>query len=421
MNSVLQLCGRIHREAATRLGIGLLALAVFAVSVEAIGLAVVRARGHDSQPRLGYYLHGFVATIEGAPPLARWDSIWYYAVATEGYTGHGPDSRLTPGFLPLYPIFMRALGDVSGCGYFTAGVCVSRLALLCVVLLLPIYAREREGQAEPGWAVVVTLLAFPSAYILVAVYAEAMFVALALAAFVLARRRSHGWAALAAFGAALTRIHGLALIPALAVLGWEQWRRGGPPAAALAETTDGKRYGRLETYHAARHAHSGTFLPAIGAASAYLALVGYFWIALGNPLAHLAAKYQGWHQKFTPPWTTLGGAIDRLDHSLAHPGLGTVYTALELPCLYLIGATVALLCVRRWWPEAVYVACAAAMSLCCGTLDGVPRYTIALFPVFVVLSGLRRWPMLWGLYLVTGVVLQVCLLVHFVRFASPPP
>ncbi len=257
MNSVLRSWDRILREVAARLRGGLLALAVFAVGVEAIGIAVVRARGHDAQPRLRYYLHGFVETIEGAPPLARWDSLWYYGLATEGYTGHGRDSRLTPGFLPLYPLLMRIVGDVGGCGYFTAGVWVSRLALLAVVLLLPIYVRQREGPAVPGWPSVVTLLAFPTAYILPAVYSEALFLALALAAFVLARRGSHGWAALAAFGAGLTRIHGLALVPALAVLGLEQWRRGGPAAGALAETDGMKGNGRLETYPTVGGTRSG--------------------------------------------------------------------------------------------------------------------------------------------------------------------
>ncbi|HVC97816.1 MAG TPA: hypothetical protein VND64_29365 [Pirellulales bacterium] len=335
----------------------------------------------------------------------------------EGYTGDAPDSRLTPGFPPLYSLSMRWLGDAAGCGYFTAGIWISRLALLIAMALLAVYAQEREGSAGHGWRAGGALLTFPSAFILASVYAESLFLVSALAAFVLARRGRHGWAALAAFGAALTRIHGLALLPGLAVLGWEQWRAKRdddvPSTAYDVAAPDTSLRGKIPGLWC--------LAPALGAAAAYLALAAYFWEAIGDPLAHFTAKREGWRQGFTAPWVTLDTALEHLDRAAAHRNLGSLYTILELPCFYLIVGTVGVLCARRWWPEATYVGCAGAMSLCSGSLAGLPRFTLVMFPVFIVLARMRRWPVVWGIYLVVGAVLQVGLLVNFVRFGAPPP
>ena len=219
----------------------------------------------------------------------------------------------------------------------------------------------------------------------------------------------------------MTRIHGLALLPALAVLGWEQWRRGGLSAAWVAERADLERHGPLETRSAARQARWLSALPALGAAAGYLALGAYSWVALGDPFAHFNAKRQGWGQGFTAPWATLDTALEHFERALTDRNLGSLYTILEIPCFYLIVGTVGVLCARRWWPEATYVGCAAAMSLCSGSLAGLPRFTLVMFPVFIVLARMRRWPVLWGIYLVVGAVLQGGLLVNFVRFGAPPP
>ncbi len=405
----------------------------FVVGVQVVASAIQRGSDLKSQPNLQFFFHGYLETMDGVPPLVRWDSIWYVGMALEGYTGDRADSRLTAGFLPLYPLLMRCVGDLTRCDYFTAGIWISRFALFTAVALLAAYAREREGGVAPGWAAVGTLLAFPSAFILVSAYAESLFLALALGAFVLTRRGRYAWAALAAFGAALTRIHGLALVPALGVLGWEQWRMRPTPNSPQVGTdfTHARQPASTGTVRPgsvwrsdARCLRCGTarvFLPLIGAAAAYVTLAGYFWVQFRDPLRYVAAKREGWGQGFTPPWETLATAIDHLEHALARLDLGAILTALELPCFYLTAAVVVLLGARRWWAETTYVASVGAMSLCSSYLTSLPRYTLLMFHLFVVLGGLRRRPALLAIYLVAGVLLQGCLLMHFVRFEAPPP
>ncbi len=369
-------------------------------------------------------LHGFVENVASAPSLARWDSIWYYGFAAKGYIGEGGEAPLTGGFAPLYGVLMRWVGDAAGCDYFTAGAWISLVAYFAALLLFAAHVRDREGDAVPGWAAVATLLAFPLAFILVSVYSEAVFLALTLAAFVLARRGKYALAAAAAFAAGLTRIHGVALVPALAVVGWAQWRARRVerhPLASHGRADAGeKEHARSSGGHA-RWGALGAMLPAVGAAGAYLALGGYFWARTGDPLGYFEAKRQGGQQSFSSQWATLATALEHLDLSIARPGLGTILTALELPCFYLIVAAVALLCARRRWPEATFVAGAGAITLCSDRLAGLPRYTLVMFPIFVLLARLRSRPVLWGAYLAVGIVMQACLVINFVRFGLPAP
>jgi hypothetical protein len=53
-------------------------------TVELLAHTVRRDRGQHPNPSIGSYFHGFIDKLAVAPPLARWDSIWFYGVAKEG-------------------------------------------------------------------------------------------------------------------------------------------------------------------------------------------------------------------------------------------------------------------------------------------------------------------------------------------------
>lgn len=390
------LCSRLA-AAPVRRTIFFRAFAIWVCYVTVATLVANAAAKWQGTPRVSpHLLHGFIRTIDEAPPLARWDSIWFYGIAAEGYSGTGADSRHTPGFLPLYPLLMRGLAAVSGCDYFTAGLCVSRLALLAALYLLTLYVSdcEPDGAKNPS-AAQLALLAFPTAFILVSVYSEALFVSLALATFVLARRDCSLWAATAAFAAALTRPHGIALVPALTALAWAKWRGG-------------QRSGWL-------------CAPPLGAAAAYAALAFYFWHTFGDPLRYLTAKREGWGARLSTPWATLDHAIGQLQESIEHPELGTLLRGLELPCFYLLIFAIGVLWIRGSVPEAVYVLFGLGVSLGSGSLWGLPRFTLVLFPVFAVVAGLHRRRIAWYSYLAAAGAVQACLLVNYVNFGAPAP
>ena len=99
-------------------------------------------------------------------PLARWDSVWYLAIAHGGYD-HEPARTA---FFPLYPLVTRGLGVVIGSD-LVAGVIVSLIAFGVALALLYRLAAIELGERRAELTVM--LLAFcPVAYFFSAVYSE---------------------------------------------------------------------------------------------------------------------------------------------------------------------------------------------------------------------------------------------------------
>ena len=188
---------------------------------------------------------------------AGWDSEWYLLIADHGYDvrayvaerGAPYDAMGTTGFLPLYPMLIRALQPLFG--GVGAGVLVSAFALVGAAGLLFRLVADEAGGGElgrsAGLAAVAALLLHPMSLFLTAVYAESLFLLLSLAAFVAARRGRFAAAAAAAAGAALTRPFGVLLVVPLTIEWWQErrripdsatarwgWAAGAAPLAALA-------------------------------------------------------------------------------------------------------------------------------------------------------------------------------------------
>jgi hypothetical protein len=139
-------------------------------------------------------------------PFARWDSVWYLAIAHGGY-----DHQLArTEFFPLYPLLMRWLGVVVG-SELVAGIVISCLAFgVALVLLYRLAALELGAEAARAC---VLLLAFsPMAWAFSAVYTESLFLALSLGCILRARAGSWGWAGILGARAAASRAEGLTLI-----------------------------------------------------------------------------------------------------------------------------------------------------------------------------------------------------------------
>ena len=115
---------------------------------------------------------------------ARWDSVWFLRIAEDGY---GSIERAAAAFYPGYPAAVAVLGRAFGGHYVTAGIVISLAATLGAFLLLYGLAEERLG-AEGAARAVLYLALFPMAFFLQAVYSEALFLLLSVAAFAAAER-----------------------------------------------------------------------------------------------------------------------------------------------------------------------------------------------------------------------------------------
>jgi Mannosyltransferase (PIG-V) len=298
---------------------------------------------------------------------ARWDSGFFLQIAEHGYSDNPEQS---PAFFPLYPGLVAGLGRLLAGHYILAGIAVSLAAALGAFLLLFRLAEARLG-VDGARRTVLYLALFPMALFLQAVYSEALFLLLAVAAFLLAERGRWLAAAGAAGLALLTRSAGLALLPALAVLAW----RAPDRRRAL-----------------------GSLALAPGLFAVYPLLL---WVQIGDPLAFVDA--QGiWHRSFSPAGP-LGGIWEGVKAVVTGdvpPGAGAQHAhavniqGLVFLALFLVLTVVAW---RRFGaPYGLFAALSLAIPLSAPSerwpLLSLPRFGLVVFPFFLALAVLGGRP-----------------------------
>ena len=260
--------------------------------------------------------------------LASWDGAAYFDIARAGY------ARLDPSYaayFPLYPLLMSVGGLVGGGDAFiVVGLLVSNAACLAAAMLLPRLAGDDEQRL--GLRAAAYLLIFPTTIFLSALYADSLFIALAIASAL----------------AALTRPFGILAAAPLAVALWQ--RRGS--ASLRSQLT--------------------LLLPPVALGT----WVAYLYSVTGDPLAIV----HGYTSGFTPR-QPLQAFTDLLDPSVyGFPwfvaGSFALFVALTFVCW------------RRM--SAGFAGYATLMMLvigAAGSLASSMRYELAIFPAFVALAA----------------------------------
>lgn len=297
---------------------------------------------------------------------AQWDSGWYHQIATHGYS-YVAGQQSTVAFFPAYPLVVRAARVVVDDPYL-AGIAVTFVAGLGVAVL---YARWVRARLSPpaAWAALVAFLCFPYAFFLYGVvYADALFVAAILGAFLLLEDDRPLLAGLAGAVATAARPLGIVLVVGLVVRALE--RRGALRPAG----------GGWFDWRRARWADAGVLLSLLGLAGWCLYLGSRF----DDPLAFASAQ-AAWHQGAGPEtWLKFQFFRDVADLRspgawllfMAHPAL-TVAAACLLPRVF-----------RRFGlGYGVYAALLIGVSaLSTKNFFGMARYLLAAFPCFAALG-----------------------------------
>jgi Gpi18-like mannosyltransferase len=298
---------------------------------------------------------------------SRWDAGFYLSIADEGYRYEGVTFP-SVAFFPLYPMLLRAVRFVTGDPLW-AGLIVSNLALLAGVILLYRLA-NLEGDASAAERTVWYLLIFPASFFGSAIYTEALFLLLGVAALYLARRDRWWAAGLVSILAALTRLVGVIIAPMLALEWWQRQRK------ALAEGVQPPGWSSL----------IATLIAPLGT----LVYMLYLKWALNDPFAFLHAS-QAWSRQPRSPIVMVAELFTR-----PVQGWGRALADGALPLdnwadlgfvLFFIALGVILL-VQKRWSEGAFVLLGAVIPLSSGLLMSQRRYMWVLFPAFMLLG---RW------------------------------
>jgi Gpi18-like mannosyltransferase len=310
----------------------------------------------------------------------RWDAPHYLDIARMGYVSEGVEARWIV-FYPLYPWLVRAasflLRDELLAAFFVSGVASVAAGLLLYRLALADGEPEEVARAS-----VFYLLIFPTAYFLHIGYTESLFLALALGAFLAARGRDWRTAGLLGFFAAMTRVNGLLLLLALLF-------------EARAEYAEGGRRSRAEW----------AWLLLVPAGFGVYLFIN--WRVFGDPRAFLGTQDLYWYKSLTWPWVGIKETLKAVwgrapsdaqmvgwqEFFFLLLGLGlTVWAWLRLRASYAVWMT----CNWLLWTSTKFVL-------------SVPRYTLVLFPAFILLARLRVSRPAWGAAVVVWSLLMLAL------------
>lgn len=305
----------------------------------------------------------------------RWDAYWYRTIVREGYVSY-PGVQSSVAYWPSYPLLVRSVSWAFPSIFITGSMVTLACGAAAAVAL-----RRWVGEFLPRSAAITTLalfLVYPFGYYLYgAVYADALFVAATIGAFLLVERDRPGWAGVVGIVATAARPAGMVVAVALLLRVIE--RRNLARAACSPDAAALGPFARFDP-RALRRRDSPVLLAfaGVGAWSTYL------WVRFGDPLL-FATVEENWGQGAGPvTWFKVRVFEELRDKPLAAGTIGHVVQG-----LLLIGA-LALVprIIRRFgWAYGLFTLGVVGLALV-GTKDfqSGGRYLIGAFPCFAALA-----------------------------------
>jgi hypothetical protein len=290
----------------------------------------------------------------------RWDGPHFLDIARWGYGPPSEEARIV--LFPAFPYLIRALSWLMD--PVVAGMLISFVASLAAAAGLYRLVRFDSGRVAARGAVVAMSL-FPTAYALVAPYSEALFLAFAVWAFVVAREGKWRAAGVLALLAGLTRVQGVFIVPALLVEYWLSRRRIGLDAAWL--------------------------LVGLGGPLLYLALN---YVTFGDALHFLDVQQRMFFVRTVAPWVSIPEIIGNATRFEATENWVTVYLAPAVGLGILAVVTLWTAFGRGGrWSYFVYSALTLGTFLILSWPISVPRYLMGVFPIFIAAghAAVRPW------------------------------
>jgi hypothetical protein len=288
----------------------------------------------------------------------HWDTPHYVYIAENFYVNTGDPANFIV-FFPLYPILIR-LFTVDFAYINLSALVVSNICSLIAFFYLFKLAKLEFNDGVAAKAVLF-LSVFPTAYFLSAPYTEGLFFALIIASVYYARLGKWQLAGLISLFAALTRIAGLLLLPVLIIeylhqKGWKPRRIG------------------------------VNILWIFLALTGFLIYLGINNQVTGNPFTFVTIEAAHWNNNLEP-WTGLTSAYNWA-LTASYPDnitIGFAPIAFAIFGIIMVGVSAW----RRLRPVyIVYMFLSWALAVSTSWWISVPRYIMAMFPMYVLLGAL---------------------------------
>lgn len=310
----------------------------------------------------------------------QWDFGYYQKIAEFGYSGE--DGSIA--FYPLFPWLIRLVASISG-SYLAGALIVSGIACVVAAILLRRLV-QLDYPASVAMRSVWFFLIFPTAYFLHVGYSESLFLALALAS-ILAARVERWWLAglLGAF-CWMTRGTGAILVLALAIEATQQYC-----------TTRRWKWQWL-------------WIAVVPLGFAIYLLIN--WHVSGDALAFLQTRKISFEQWFAWPSVGIRHAISA--HYLT-PNEAEMVGSQELQFVALGFVCMIISWIKLRPVYAVWMTGTWLLFTAVNFLQSVPRYTLTMFPIFILFALLARNRVWFGALTVWSLLFFALFAVLFAR------
>lgn len=307
---------------------------------------------------------------------AKWDSTWYLDIARHGYSFKGAEKLSNIAFFPVYPFLLGGLAFILFGNYILAGWIISAVFLFLALVYLEKLVKEFHPKIDPQLPMIF-LLIFPTAFFLNAVYTESLFLFLSVACFYYALQKNFWLAGVFGLVAALTRVTGVLLFLPLVVefarcFGWRKiWR---PQFLA-------------------------TFLPPLGTAGFFL----FHYLKYGDFFLWL--KVEAW-------W----GRAFKINQEHFLLATQAAKTNLFIDALFIAAILVATFFAFKKLRASygLYMLATVAVALSTGTTMSIGRYSLVLFPLYILLAKIKNenFKQAWILASVLLLAMSIALFVN---------
>ena len=349
-------------------------------------------------------------------PLRLWDGLWYAYIAD---TSYGGGMAAKAAFWPLFPWLMDLGNRATGLPVETVGYLIANVSfLLALVLLYRLVSLEFEP--EIARRTVVAIAFFPTALFFSAVYTESLFLLTVVGALLAARLGNWWVAGIVGALAGLTRSYGVLLLLPFAVLflqqrGWRphRWFPHALPALgpALGPAIFGFHLDRLygdwllfSNVQEQWDRYSSN--PVETMRCAVQGCAYYSGISNGAEWGWVRTLIESptWATVTSDSWRQAAADSDVLELLVTVLFLGLAVIGLRVLPPYMSALTIPGLLIPLYQPSKVH----ALMSL--------PRFGLALFPLFIVLALVLRRRGIAALALAVSVVLLILLTAQFAQW-----
>lgn len=309
----------------------------------------------------------------------RWDSYWYLDIIKNGYYLKTDNTLANVVFFPLYPALIKILGTILLGNFVLAGWILSMAFLLAACAYFYKFVKEFHPEIDPELPILL-LLIFPTAFFFNVVYTESIFFFLTIATFFYAFRKNFYLAGLFALLGALAHSNGVFL--ALPIL----WK-----------IVESEGWKNMLTPKMWKHLTPVFFAP-IGS----FLFLGYDWWKFGDPMLFFKIQ-SAWGRSFSINWEHFS--------FFSHPSIANMGIDIFL-AVFIISAVV--MVYRKLSPlYAIFMSTTLIAAFTSGTLMSVGRYSLVMFPLFILLAKIKNktvqmgWILLSTLFLALDIILWV--------------